>query len=161
MAPVQRVVLDGLSKGIQQELAAYVFYKRGIKITKSERVRELLIKLAGEEKDHYRILEGQYDNLVRSEMWNTYTDVLRKPGLPDIDEKITDFQSVLIDEVSEPATPMRILEIGLTLEIAARDLYVELAENIDDLKGKETYIYLSKFEQGHINKIKRMMDELE
>lgn len=158
MTPVEKSVLDGLSKGIQAELAAYVFYKKSLQITRDEKLRELLEFLAGEEKDHFRILEGQYDSLVRSEIWNTITDVMRKKGLPDIDERMESVHDELIEEVSEATTPLRILEIGLILEERAYNLYAELAIKVKDPKGKETYNFLSKFELGHVKKIKKIME---
>jgi rubrerythrin len=159
MSPVEKLILDGLNKGIQAELAAYVFYKKGLKIAKDSKLREILSKLAYDEKDHYRILEGQYDSLVRSEMWNTYSDVLRREGLPNIDEKIDDVQEILINKINDSSTPFQILEIALKLEERARDLYISLANMTVDQKGKDTYEYLAKFETGHVNKVKKMMEE--
>jgi len=158
MSPVDKTVLEGISKGIQAELAAYVFYKKCIGITKDNNLRETLEKLAGEEKDHFRILEGQYDNLVRSEMWNTIADVLRQQGLPDIDENIEDVHEDFIEEVTPSTTPMRMLEIALKLEERARDLYNGFAQKVSDPKGKETYEYLAKFENGHALRIKKMIE---
>ncbi len=157
MSPVEKSVLDGLSKGILAELAAYVFYKKCLGLTKDQKITEILTKLAADEKDHYRILEGQYDNLVRSEMWVTYNDILRKSGLPDIDEKTEEVHDKLIDSVNANTTPLRMLEIALILEERARDLYADLAKKVTDPKGKETYEFLAKFESGHVAKVKTMM----
>ena len=159
MSPVEKAVLDGLSKGIQAELAAYVFYKKGMEVTSDDKLRQILADLAGEEKNHYRILEGQYDSLVRSEMWNTITDVLKKEGLPDIDEKMEAVHEDFIEEVTESTTPMRILEIALIFEERAFNLHTDLAKKINDPKGKETYEFLAKFENGHVLKIKKLMEE--
>jgi rubrerythrin len=157
MSPVEKSVLDGLNKGIMAELAAYVFYKKCLRLTKDNKIIEILTKLAADEKEHYRILEGQYDNLVRSEMWVTYNDILRKSGLPDIDEKTEEVHDKLIDSVNADTTPLRMLEIALILEERARDLYADLARNMTDPKGKETYEFLAKFESGHVAKVKTMM----
>ena len=159
MSPVEKAVLEGLSKGIQAELAAYVFYKKGMEVTRDDKLRQILTDLAGEEKNHYRILESQYDNLVRSEMWNTITDVLKKEGLPDIDEKMEAVHEDFIEEVTESTTPMRILEIALIFEERAFNLYTDLAKKVNDPKGKETYEFLAKFEYGHVLKIKKLMEE--
>ncbi|KPJ49240.1 MAG: hypothetical protein AMJ41_03330 [candidate division Zixibacteria bacterium DG_27] len=151
--------MEGLSKGIQAELSAYVFYKKGMEVTKSDKLKDLLGILAAEEKVHYRILEGQYDSLVRSEMWNTYTDVLNRPGLPEIDERMAEVHHQMLDEISETTPPMRILEMALMLEEQARDLYSDLAGKTEDPRGKETYNYLVKFENTHVTKIKTLMKE--
>jgi len=157
MSPVEKSVLDGRSKGILAEFGAYVFYKKCLGLTKDQKITEILTKLAADEKDHYRILEGQYDNLVRSEMWVTYNDILRKSGLPDIDEKTEEVHDKLIDSVNANTTPLRMLEIALILEERARDLYADLAKKVTDPKGKETYEFLAKFESGHVAKVKTMM----
>lgn len=161
MPPAPKATLEGLSKGIQAELSAYVFYKKGMEVTKSDKLKDLLAILAAEEKVHYRILEGQYDSLVRSEMWNTYSDVLNRPGLPEIDERMAEVHHQMLDEISETTPPMRILEMALMLEEQARDLYSELAGKTEDPKGKETYSYLVKFENTHVTKIKTLMKEFE
>lgn len=159
MPPAPKATLEGLSKGIQAELSAYVFYKKGMEITRSDTLKDLLAMLAAEEKVHYRILEGQYDSLVRSEMWNTYTDVLNRPGLPNIDERMSDVHLEMLNEVSETISPMRMLEMALTLEEQARDLYADLAKKTNDPKGKETYDNLAKFEKTHVTKIKSLMEK--
>ena len=158
MAAVSQTVLEGLSTGIQAELAAYVFYTKGMKTTKDERLIELLGKLAAEEKDHYKILERQHDNLVRSEMWVAYNDIMLQPGLPNLDEMMENVHNEHIDEVTADTTPMRILEIALMLEKRARDLYADLATKVDDPKGKDMFEYLSKFENGHVIKITKLME---
>lgn len=154
-----KATLEGLSKGIQAELSAYVFYKKAMEVTKNDKLRDLLAILAAEEKVHYRILEGQYDSLVRSEMWVTYNDILNREGLPDIDERMADVHLKLLEELTETASPMRILEIALRLEEQARDLYADLGQKTDDPNGKETYEYLVKFENTHVKKIQTMMKE--
>ncbi|MBD3170094.1 MAG: hypothetical protein GF307_11470 [candidate division Zixibacteria bacterium] len=161
MSPVEKAVLDGLNKGIQQELMAYVFYKKGIEVSQDEQLVEILEFLANEEKEHFRILEGQYDSLVRSEMWNTIADVLRKPGLPDIDERMAEIHEDFIDDVSESTSPKEILKIGLRLEEDAVKLYSGLVDKTEDPKGKETFQYLVKFEKGHAAKIRKILERFE
>jgi len=154
MTPVDKDILEGLSRGIQAELSAYVFYKKALELNKDENLHELLEWLAGEEKDHYALLEGQYRNLIKSERWVAYNDIMKKEGLPDIDERTEDVHDMLIDEVNEDTTPKRILEIALLLEVRARDIYQELAEKTSNPEGRETYEYLVRFETGHMAKIK-------
>jgi rubrerythrin len=161
MAPVEKAILDGLTRGIQAEIAAYVFYKKCMEITKDDRLKNILAQLATEEKDHYRILEGQYDSLVRSEMWVTYNSVLKNKGLPDIDEKMEEVHNEYINKITEVSKPKEILKVALSLEERARDLYTELASKTNDSNGKETYEYLAKFENKHAIKIKKMMEEFE
>ncbi len=159
MSPVEKAILDGLTKGIQAELAAYVFYKKCMKIVQDKKLQDILTDLAAQERDHFRILEGQYDSLGLSEMWNTISDVMRREGLPEIDEQMDRVHEELIGEVSESTTPLRVLEIALILEERAFNLYSDLANKIDDPNGKEMYEYLAKFEHGHVLIIKKMMED--
>lgn len=160
MTPVDNEVLEGLSRGIQAELAAYVFYKKALALNKDENLDEVLKWLAGEEKEHYAILEGQYRSLIKSERWVAYNDIMKKEGLPDIDEHTEKVHDTLIEEVDENTSPKRILEIALLLEVRARDIYQELEEKTENPEGKKTYGYLVRFEAGHIAKIKSIAGKM-
>jgi rubrerythrin len=160
MSPVEKSVLDGLNRGIQAELAAYVFYKKALALTKDARVKDVLSWLAGEERDHYALLERQYDSLVRSEIWVAYSDIMRKEGLPDLDEKMESVHDQFVNEIDKDTMPKRMLEIALALETRAKNLYTELEQKVTDPKGKDTYRYLVRFETGHIAKIQTVMKEM-
>jgi len=160
MTPVEKAVIEGINKGIQAELASYVFYRKALDVTKDDRIKEILEWLAGEEKQHYKLLETQHDSLIRSEKWVTYNDIMRSEDLPNIDEHMEEVHDAYLDEVDENITPKRILEIGLALEERARDLYADLAEKMEDPKGKETYEYLVRFETGHVAKIQKLMKDM-
>ena len=148
-----RQSLDVLSKGINAELASYVFYKRAAAKVASKEVSDLLIKLASEEKDHYWTLEGEYDNLVRSEKWVTYNDIMRKDHLPEIPEEMTGAHKKRLEALDKTGDERSILKIALELELEARDLYKSQIDKVDDSLAKEMYTYLSKVEQGHVNTI--------
>lgn len=143
--------LDALSKGINAELASYVFYKRASERITHKELSKLLIDLAVEEKDHYWILETQYDNLVRSEKWVSYNDIMRKKGLPEIPEEMTDIHSKRIEALEKTNDPLKILDIAIQLEIDARDFYLSQVDVETDPAARDFYIFLSKFEQGHVN----------
>jgi len=57
MTPVNPKVLESLSWGISAEVKAYVFYKEAAKVVKSAEFKDTLLSLAGEEKNHYWVLE--------------------------------------------------------------------------------------------------------
>jgi rubrerythrin len=143
--------LEALSRGINAELAAYVFYKRAGEIIKHPEISPLLEKLAGEEKDHYWILETQHDNLVRSEKWVTYNDIMRKSGLPEIPEDMAETHKKRLAKLDKMTDPIAILKLAIELEEEARDFYQSQLEIIDDKAARDFYSYLTKFEQGHVN----------
>ena len=143
--------LDALTRGINAELAAYVFYKRAmIKIANVE-LSSLLGTLANEEKDHYWTLEAEYDSLVRSEKWVTYNDIMRQTGLPEIPEDMAQTHKARLEKLDKTKDPHQILGIAIELEEEARDFYKSQVEKVKDPVATEVYAFLAKFEQGHVN----------
>jgi rubrerythrin len=143
--------LDVLSEGINAELAAYVFYKRAGEKVSNRDLSALLDRLAGEEKDHYWTLEAEYDSLVRSEKWVTYNDIMRKTGLPEIPEEMTEIHRNRLALLNSTNESREILSIAIELEEQARDFYLAQIDKVNDPAAADFYSYLSKFEQGHVN----------
>jgi rubrerythrin len=152
--------LDILSGGINAELAAYVFYKKAAEKIDNDKYIEMFEKLAGEEKDHYWTLEAEYDSLVRSEKWVTYNDLMRKSGLPDMPEEMAEIHKKRIDQLENLNEIDKILGLALELEEAAYGYYIAQIDKIDDPVAKEMLGFLSKFELGHVNLIKKWIREL-
>jgi rubrerythrin len=151
MKEATQKAMDTISKGINAELAAYVFYKRAGDQVKNAELSALMEKLAGEEKDHYWTLEGEYDSLVRSEKWVTYNDIMRKEGLPEIPEEMAEPHRKRLDLLSKTNDPKQILGIAIGLEEEARDFYKSQIDKTDDKAASDFFSYLTKFEQGHVN----------
>jgi len=152
--------LDVLSKGINQELAAYVFYKRAAEKIDDDDFKAMLLDLAGDEKDHYWVLEGEYDNLLRSEKWVTYNDIMRKEGLPEIPEQMADHHQKRLDALDTVDDKKGVLDLALELEQEAYELYHGQIDNFDDPIAKEMLTFLSKFELGHVKIIEKRISEL-
>jgi len=152
MTPVHPDTLSALTAGIQSEVASYVFYLEAAK--KSDPgMKATLEQLAHEEKEHFQVLERQFDSLVRSEKWISTADILKQEGLPEISEEMTQRHRSLLDEVAKADSNLAILEIALRLEVEARDLFTSVAEKVDSPEGKDMFQRLARFEQGHVNKI--------
>jgi rubrerythrin len=154
-------ILEALTSGIQSEVASYVFYVEASKKAKTEDFKNTLHKLAGEEKRHFHILEKQYDSLVRSEKWISTADILKEEGLPEIGEEMTSRHQGLVDEVRGASNQRQILDIALRLEYEARDLFGQLANKAESREARETFEFLSKFEQTHVEIIKGMIADLD
>ena len=161
MARVNPDILAALTSGIQSEVATYVFYTEAAKVAFDKQLKEALLFLAGEEKKHFQILERQYDSLVRSEKWITTADVLKQEGLPEINEDMTAEHQELIDRVARMKTDREVLEMALRLEEDARDMFRDAAERSDSREAKDTFNYLSNFEQGHVNFINNLISNLD
>ena len=152
MTPVHPDTLAALTAGIQSEVASYVFYLEASKKTDGD-LKDTLEHLAKEEKEHFQILERQYDSLVRSEKWISTADILKKEGLPEIGEEMTRKHQALLDEVTQADSNPAILDIALRLEEEAHELFTNAAERTESPEGREMFQRLARFEQGHVNKI--------
>jgi len=142
--------LDALSQGINAELAGYLFYKKaGEKLNEPELIK-LMERLAGEEKDHYWTLEAEYDSVARSEKWVSYSDIMRKAGLPDIPEEMAEIHKKRLAQLDKTDDPLIILDLAIDLEERARDFYQSQIGKAGDPAADNVYSFLAKFEQGHI-----------
>ena len=152
--------LDALSIGINAELAAYVFYKRAGELLNHKELSPLFEKLAGEEKDHYWILEAEYDSLVRSEKWVSYNDIMKKSGLPEIPEDMAQTHKTRLAKLEKSTDPASVLKLAIGLEEEARDFYKSQLDNIDDPAARDFYTFLTKFEQGHVTVLTSWLKKL-
>ncbi|HDL01471.1 MAG TPA: hypothetical protein ENH23_04485 [candidate division Zixibacteria bacterium] len=160
MTPVHPDTLQALSTGIQAEVASYVFYIEAAKKANNDAQKEILQKLAHEEKDHFHILERQYDSLVKTEKWISTSDILKEEGLPEISEDMTNEHKSLIDEVTKADSMEAILDIAYRLEVEAYDLFHGAVDMCDTDEGKKIFTELAKLEQGHMILIDEMRKKL-
>jgi len=160
MTPVHPDTLAALTTGIQAEVASYVFYIEAAKKAESDEHKKILEKLAHEEKDHYQILERQYDSLVRSEKWISTSDILKQQGLPDIPEEMSAEHQNLVDEVDRADSMLIILDIAYRLEEEAFVLFTDAIDMCVSAEGKKIFTELAKFEQGHMILIDEMRKKI-
>jgi rubrerythrin len=153
-------ILEALTSGIQSEVASYVFYIEAAKKMERGEMRKTLEELALEEKKHFHVLERQYDSLIRSEKWISTADVLKEKGLPEIGEDMTAQHRGLIDEVNRAPGIREILDIALRLEYEARNLFAKSRDIADTKEARETFDYLSRFEQTHVDRISGLIARL-
>jgi rubrerythrin len=153
-------VLDSLSLAIQEEISAYVFYTHVMERVKDKELIETLKDLARDEKDHFKLLESQFDSLSRSEHWITYKDALLADDLPDIDEKVTPMKQQLLDQFKSLTTLKDILDMALLKEKRAYEFYRSRVDRMNSPEGKETFEYLMNFELGHVRKVEGMIRRL-
>jgi len=151
--------LDILTKGINQELAAYVFYKRAAEKVDDD-YKAMFLDLAVDEKDHYWVLEGEYDHLQRSEKWVTYNDIMREKGLPEIPEEMAEHHQKRLDALDSVDDIKSMLILALELEREAHELYNSQIDKFDDPIAKEMLTFLSKFELGHVRIIEKRIANL-
>lgn len=147
--------LKFLNLGIESELAAYVFYKKALKLIDDPTLKEVVEKLAADEKGHFLTLEDEYDENVRSECWAPYRDIMEKPGLPEIDEMLQETHVHLLERVKSMKTKKEFLAVALMLEKEALDLFTNAAATVTNPDFKKVFEHLAAFEQGHVQIIER------
>ena len=152
--------LKFLNMGIESELAAYVFYRRASKMIDDEVVRKVLDDLAMDEKKHFLQLEDAYDKNVRSEMWAPYKDIMTRDGLPDIDELMQKTHKELLGKIPNLKSMKDVLEIALTLEKEAAELYRNASSKAKDPEIRKIFDHLVAFEKVHVNKIEKALASL-
>lgn len=152
--------LKYLNLGIQSEIAAYVFYLRASKMIADENLRKTLDGLALDEKHHFLVLEEEYDRNVRSEMWAPYKDILARDGLPEIDELVQDTHKELLRKIGGIQSPRQVLEMALSLEQEAFDLFRGASAIATEPEVKKVFDHLAAFEQGHVKTIEKELAAL-
>jgi rubrerythrin len=152
--------LKFLNLGIESELAAYVFYRRASKMIGDENIRKVLDGLSMDEKEHFLQLEEAYDKNVRSECWAPYKDIMRRDGLPDIDELMQETHKELLGKVPKLKSRKDALEIALMLEKEAADLYRNASAKAKDPEIKKIFDHLVAFEKVHVKKIETALSAL-
>ncbi len=152
--------LKYLNLGINSEIAAYVFYKRASRMIGDESLRKVLDGFAMDEKTHFLALENAYDRNVRSEMWAPYKDILSRDGLPEIDELVQDTHKELLGRIGALKTKKEILEMALSLEKEAFDLFHGASSQAKDPDIKKVFDHLADFEKGHVITIEKALASL-
>jgi len=160
MSAVHPDTLAALTAGIQSEVASYVFYIEAAKKSEATSHKDILEKLALEEKEHFHVLERQYDSLVRSEKWISTADILKQEGLPQITEEMSQEHRELIDEVASAGSMKAILDIAYRLEEEAYKLFSSAKDKVTSEEGRKMFEQLSRFEQGHMKTISDMQTAL-
>ena len=160
MVPINPKVLESLNYGISAEIKSYVFYLEAAKIVATDSFRQTMLKLAGEEKGHYQLLERQHHSLITSEQWVSYSDILNRPGLPEINEEMAAVHKGLIAQARQAGGEKELLTIALGLEEDAHQLFSKAAAAAADPEEKKTFEFLARFEMAHIRLIQGMMKSL-
>lgn len=160
MVKLSDVALRFLNLGIEAELMAYVFYKKVLTMLKEEDLKKIIEKFAYDEKEHFLQLENEYDKNVRSEMWAPYKDIMRKEGLPEMDEYISETHEELLKKIRKLKTKRDIFEMALSLEKEAYNLYEESYLKVDQPEAKKVFEHLKNFELGHVRTVERALKNL-
>ncbi len=126
---------------IEQENAAYAFYKAASEKVTNPGVKQLFLELAQDENGHANLLEMYRKNKAIAELFKNKV----------VDYKIAETQDM--PELSINMKPAEAIAIAMKREQAAAELYRSLANNAIDQNVKEALEQLANMEMGHKHKL--------
>ncbi|MCX6296901.1 MAG: ferritin family protein [Bacteroidetes bacterium] len=126
---------------IEQENAAYAFYKAASEKVTNPGVKQLFLELAQDENGHANLLEMYRKNKAIAELFKNKV----------VDYKIAETQDM--PELSINMKPAEAIAIAMKREQAAAELYHTLANNAIDENVKEALEELANMEMGHKHKL--------
>jgi rubrerythrin len=137
---------DILKFAISREEEAIASYGKMSEKTQSPGLKELLLELQEEEKNHKRLLEGITDSKIESFEIKEITDL-----------KISDY---LTEEApAEKMTFQDLLIFAAKKEQEAVELYSNLEHNAQDEELKKLFQFLIQQEKTHKLKLEREYDD--
>ena len=104
------------------------------------------------------MLEKNDDTTFANEF--VITDIMIKPGLPEMDEELQETHKELLARVGALRTDREVLEMALELEKEARDLFAGAAAAAKTPDTKAVFDHLRDFEQGHVQIIEKELSAL-
>jgi rubrerythrin len=145
-------VKEIIEYAIQIEKESFEFYTRAAKNTIEGAVKDLLVKLSGEELDHQNRLKALIDETkVNSEL------LLKEM---EVNTAVMD-RIVKTSLISANASPLEVLQVALQREENTEQTYamlMTLTQISDDVV--EVFEDLRLQEQGHVNKIQARINKL-
>lgn len=125
-----------LTRAVKEEVAAFSFYRRVADKAKDEGLKRLFAELADEEQKHRTTLE----------------DLLAKPPQTlqfdaSVDYKVAD--GVPMPELTVDLKPLDGITIAIHKELAAMQMYTQLAVRSTDADQKKLFTELASMERGH------------
>lgn len=137
---------DILKLAISKEEAAISVYGKMSESTKIPGLKQLMLELQEEERNHKKLLEGITDQKIKA---------FEIKEIPDL--KISDY---LVEEApSENMTFQDLLIFAAKKEQEAVDLYTNLESNAEDADLKKLFQFLIQQEKTHKLRLEKEYDE--
>lgn len=147
--------LEALKTALDFEIRGARFYLDTARKVKDESGKNILIRLALDELDHYEILLKQRESLEKEGKWGSVEvkkSVIEKL-LPKIERKQTGKGEYHISELDA-------LEMALEQEKKSRDYYDEQAKKVESREAKEMFLRLRDMEEAHYTLIQAEIDHI-
>lgn len=145
-----RFALEILKQAMSIEQEGREFYLKAIETTEDEKGREVFRTLAGDEENHFSLIQRQYDSLVNQGQWQTI------PEMPPVDMDLG--RSIfhggkqrLEEKITEKSNDWDAIVFGLEIETRSYDFYRKAATETSQPMGKKMFEFLTGEELGHFN----------
>jgi len=125
-----------ISEAINNEVEAYTFYQTISEKVQDANLKKLFGELAGEEKGHREYLQKLLSRDITSLGFSTTKDY-----------KVGD--SIPTPPLTPDMKPVDGLVVAIKKELAAMQMYTQLANASDDAEVKKLFTELATMERGH------------
>ena len=125
-----------ISEAINNEVEAYTFYQTVSEKVTDANLKKLFGELAGEEKGHREYLQKLLSRDITSLGFSTTKDYKVGDSLPT-------------PPLTPDLKPVDGLVVAIKKELAAMQMYTQLANASDDAEVKQLFTELATMERGH------------
>lgn len=132
-----------ISSAIEREIEAFTFYQSVSKKAKDKNIKSIFSKLAEDEQEHKRTLEGFLAKAPEKMHFSESKDY-----------KIAD--TLVTPSLTVDLKPVEGIIIAIKNELEAMQMYTQLANVSTDAAQKSIFLELATMERGHKNKLEEI-----
>ncbi len=143
---------EAFEMAMQGEIEGRELYRVAAQQTEDKKAKDVFMSLSNDEDMHLSFLRKLYKE---------YSDgrEMELPKLPKLRE-FEDAESPIFTRefknfVQNKDFEITTLSIGMKLELEAAQFYKDMAKEFEDEKLKEFFLYLSKWEEGHFDALRK------
>lgn len=143
---------------IQGEVEGRELYKAASEKTNDKKAKKVFLNLSNEEDTHIKALQKIAEQMLKGEA----ISVPKIETIEKFDDAVSpiftpEFKAAIKDKHFEVST----LRIGMKLESESAKFYREFAAKVESPQVKDFLLYLSAWENGHYEHLKKQMGFLE
>lgn len=142
--------LEILRQATQVEREGREFYLKAAQTTQDEKGQQMFRTLASDEKNHFNLLQRQYNALKQDRRWIEFPEA--KKTQIDLDKPLfPKGKKALEKAVTAKSGDLDALLFGLDIENRSYDFYRRAALETTDALGKAMFEFLAGEERGHFD----------
>lgn len=136
-----------LRYAMQMELDGYNFFKDSAEKFSNPTSRDLFLKLADVEMDHYKYIENQLNVYLETNSFDTSPEVMDR--VEDIFEARKESEHIEATLKESDIPDITILRMAYLIERDYKEFYANAADNAEDEEVKAIFRKLESWEAGH------------